>query len=186
MDISIYEPSQAVFDKVINYYKNNANVNIKAIKNPVKLLTYYWAARAIGWGDLTDRIRDLLLPTTPEYQAMEEIDNQVSYNKGSIDRGCEGFVSNFQPLVKKLNDSGIKWTAAKRTPNRYECYKDSKNGLCWTIAYTLEAEDFYGTKHTFKLAKHTNESGGNNYGYMLNEIDYNLHEVIRRVMNELL
>ena len=186
MDISIYKPSMTASAKILHYYMNNSNVNIKAIKNPVKLLSYYWAAREIGWGDLVDRIRDLFYPLDHEYEIIEEINKQIPFHHHAVDRGCEGFINNFQQLVKKLNDEGIKWTATKRTPDRYEMERDRRDGRCWTLAYTLEATNSHGIQRQFKLARHTSEAcDGRDFGFALDGIDYPLRDIINKVIGTL-
>ena len=57
IDIDKYKPSQAVIDKLMSTREKASMINTKAIKNVDKLLTYYYAAELIGWGDLSARLK---------------------------------------------------------------------------------------------------------------------------------
>ena len=59
VDVSMYKPSDQIIKKIMDYRAKGSRVNVKAIKDPAKLLTYYYAAKLIGWGDLAYDIRQL-------------------------------------------------------------------------------------------------------------------------------
>ena len=59
VDVSKYEPSDQIIKKIMDYRAKGSRVNVKAIKDPTKLLTYYYAAKLIGWGDLAYDIRQI-------------------------------------------------------------------------------------------------------------------------------
>lgn len=58
MDIDKYKPNQATINKLIEYRDRGSKVNVKAIKDSTKAMTYYYAARLIGWDDLCSSIWD--------------------------------------------------------------------------------------------------------------------------------
>ena len=59
VDVSMYRPSNAIIKKLMDYRAKGSRVNVKAIKDPVKLLTYYYGAKLIGWDELAYDIRKL-------------------------------------------------------------------------------------------------------------------------------
>jgi len=54
MDINQYKPTEAIIKKLRDYRDRGSRVNVKAIKDVNKLLTYYYGANLIGWGELMD------------------------------------------------------------------------------------------------------------------------------------
>ena len=52
IDISMYKPSQGIMNKLRDYRSRGSKVNVNAIKDPVKYLTYYYGACLMDWKDL--------------------------------------------------------------------------------------------------------------------------------------
>lgn len=59
VDVSMYKPTDAIIKKIMDYRSKGSKVNVKAIKDPAKLLTYYYTARLIGWNELAYDIRQI-------------------------------------------------------------------------------------------------------------------------------
>lgn len=64
MDIDQYKPTEAIIKKLRDYRDRGSRVNVKAIKDVDKLLTYYYGANLIGWGEL---VGDCALALGHEY-----------------------------------------------------------------------------------------------------------------------
>jgi len=52
IDIEQYKPSAAIIKKLKDYRDKGSKVNVKAIKDENKLLTYCYAAHLLGWSEL--------------------------------------------------------------------------------------------------------------------------------------
>ncbi len=52
INIDQYKPTEAIIEKLRDYRDKGSRVNVKAIKDTDKLLTYYYGANLIGWGEL--------------------------------------------------------------------------------------------------------------------------------------
>lgn len=52
INISVWKPSKSVLDKLMEYRAKGSMVNVKAIKDPNKLLTYFYASILMGWDEL--------------------------------------------------------------------------------------------------------------------------------------
>lgn len=60
MDIDQYKPTDAILKKLKDYRDRGSRVNVKAIKDVDKLLTYYYGANLLGWGELMDQCSQAL------------------------------------------------------------------------------------------------------------------------------
>ena len=54
INIDQYKPSNAIIQKIMDYRSRGSKVNVSAIKDLKKLLTYYYTAKLIGWGELAN------------------------------------------------------------------------------------------------------------------------------------
>ena len=170
MDISKYKPTQKILDKLEGYRQKGSKVNVKAITNPDKLFTYYYASKLMGWGNLENDIWDNA--SYEDRQVLKEIDNQVSADASLKDSRSKDEVSlqNFSKVVAAyLKEKGLSYTFVMRSPHYNELEMDRRNGRCWTIAYTLTING------TLKIdfADHTNEGGGT-YGYSIDHYGWNV------------
>lgn len=73
--IDTYSPSDQIIKKLMDYRAKGSKVNVKAIKDTHKLLTYYYTAKLIGWSELAYAIRD----AAPRgyWRVFDNIDQQV-------------------------------------------------------------------------------------------------------------
>lgn len=170
MDISKYKPTQKILDKLEGYRQKGSKVNVKAITNPDKLFTYYYASKLMGWRNLENDIWDTA--SYEDRQTLKEIDNQVSADTSLGDSRSKDEVSlqEFSKVVAAyLKEKGLSYTFGMRSPHYNELEMDRRNGRCWTIAYTLLIEG------TLKIdfANHTNEGGGT-YGYSIDHYGWNV------------
>ena len=60
IDISKYEPSDAILDKLEKYRNRGSKINFKSIKSADKILTYYYATLLMGWDDMSYDIGEYL------------------------------------------------------------------------------------------------------------------------------
>ena len=163
-DIEKYKPTDKILTKLQDYRNRGSKVNVKAIKDINKLLTYFYGACLMGWKDLYYSCIDVI---PDEYR---DIQNAISFRcetnsdlADTRDSYTQNIAVQFNKVASFLHDNGIGYKFIKRAPTSTELYFDSRNGRCWTLAYTLELDN--GTKVNF--ANHTNEGGGT-YGYSIN------------------
>lgn len=163
-DIEKYKPTDKILAKLQDYRSRGSKVNVKAIKDINKLLTYFYGACLMNWKDLYYSCIDVI---PDEYR---DIQNAISFrceaNSDLIDTRdtyTQNIAAQFSRVTSFLYDNNIGYKFIKRTPTSAELDFDRRNGCCWTLAYTLELDN--GTKVDF--ANHTNEGGGT-YGYSIN------------------
>lgn len=163
MDISKYKPTQKILDKLEGYRQKGSKVNVKAITNPDKLFTYYYAGKLMNWKDLLNDIWDKV--SYNDRDVLKEIDTTVSADSALEDSRStdEVALQNISKVVAAyLKEKNLSYTFTSRQPYYNELEMDRRNGRCWTLAYTLTVEG------TLKIdfANHTNEGGGT-YGYSI-------------------
>ena len=83
VDISMYKPTDAIIKKIMDYRAKGSKVNVKAIKDPKKLLTYYYTAELIGWDDLSRSIWKIAQYDYPD--EMHAIDHQIEKDESYKD-----------------------------------------------------------------------------------------------------
>ena len=106
-DISIYYPNEQIIKKLMNYRAKESRVNVKAIKDPIKLLTYYYAAKLIGWEDLAYEISRI---ANFEYSdEINSINRQVKFDESYSDSRSE------DDIELGLSDSKGLFTFDQRT-----------------------------------------------------------------------
>jgi hypothetical protein len=170
MDISKYKPTPKILDKLEGYRKKGSKVNVKAITNPDKLFTYYYAGKLMNWKDLLNDIWDKV--SYEDRNVLKEIDTAVSADSTLEDSRSadEVALQNISKVVAAyLKEKNLSYTLTSRRPYYNELEMDRRNGRCWTLAYTLTVEG------TLKIdfANHTNEGGGT-YGYSIGGYGWNV------------
>lgn len=162
-DIEQYKPTKAILDKLQAYRLKGSKVNVRAIKDIKKLLTYLYGAVMMGWDDLRydceeaipedmKRLKDAILVRAEQDAAYQDNRDKRTYNTAQ----------KFSTVTKFLYEHNIGYKFESRTPTYSECALDRRNGACWTLGYTLVLDD--GT--SIKFCDHSNEGGGS-YGYSL-------------------
>lgn len=184
MDISKYKPTQKILDKLEGYRKKGSKVNVKAITNPDKLFTYYYAGKLMNWKDLLNDIWDKV--SYDDRDILKEINTAVSADSTLEDSRSadEVALQNISRVVATyLKEKNLSYTLTSRQPYHNELEMDRRNGRCWTLAYTLTVEG------TLKIdfANHTNEGGGT-YGYSIGGYGWNVlskkeleNQIIRKI-----
>lgn len=175
LDVSIYEPDAKVIKKLMDYRANGSKVNVKAIKDPNKLFTYYYGAKLIGWDELADDIYyaagfnkwDTLkeiakqVKPNPEYadsRSEDDIELGLKDSKGLFtfdQRRRSGVPSCWLPkkFFQYLVDNNIPVHFGKRTSGA----KFDRNGTQWSEIEHLTL--FPGTEDEFDypIVVHTSE-----------------------------
>lgn len=191
INILRYKPSQKVIEKLTGYFEKGSKVNVCAIKDPLKLLTYYYASVEMDWKDLTYTIG--ILYGWDEYKDAEgnrfmriceairtrvEINPVISVGRSKAEDRLLEFSKNIWREVKATK-LPFKFGIVSTTYD--ECWKDHKNGCAWTVAYDL----MVGEKK-IHFCDITNEGGGS-FGYfftptgcLMNKSDFE-DAVIRRI-----
>lgn len=190
IDLTPYEPSQKVLNKLTGYFNKGSKVNCGAIKDVTKLLTYYYAAHLLNWQDLISWVHEAGFGNWGWKD-----DNGAEYSK--IKEAIEMRVKPTTSLTRNrdeerlLNFSKKIWQAVKKTKLDFsfrtvnatwdECWKDKKNGCAYTIAYLLRVGET-----TVRFSDVTNEGGGT-YGYQLRPCGYlmNKGDLETRVLSDL-
>lgn len=162
IDLTPYKPSKKVIDKLTGYFNKGSKVNVGAIKDPVKMLTYFYAAQLLNWGDLGYDIRNTY--TFSSYslvggvefgkirEAIDELikpDPAIVLTRSEEDRRLLDFSKKIWQAVKA---SGLEFDFKTVPTTSDECWKDARNGCAWTIAYDLTVGD-----KTLHFSEVTNE-----------------------------
>ena len=137
IDINKYRPSQKILDKLEGYRSKGSRVNVKAITNPDKLFTYYYAANLMGWGDLANDIWDAVDYNTKK-EVLEEIDKAVTADASLEDTRSKDTIALqdvCRNVARYLAEKNLSYTFKSRAPHYNELEKDRRNGRCWTLAY---------------------------------------------------
>ena len=179
VDISKYEPDEKVLNKLKDYRDRGSKVNVKAIGNDNKLLTYYYGAYLLGWSDLRQDIEDILLQgKTPEYKKelqdlLYKIQRDVRTRQDLSDTDNKQkriFRTNFRKVNTFLYDNKVDFDIESRQPHGFEVEHGNRNGRSWSLPYTITIRNGNDTKQ-FEFSIDSNEGGGD-YGYYLG---YQLH-----------
>lgn len=160
-DIEVYKPTKAILDKLQAYRMKGSKVNVKAIKDMKKLLTYLYGAVMMGWDDLRYDCEDMIPHDMKKLKdaILVRAEQDAAY-QDSRDKHTYNTAQKFATVTKFLYENNIGYKFASRTPTYSECEMDRRNGCCWTLGYTLVLDD--GTEINF--CDHSNEGGGS-YGY---------------------
>ena len=175
VDVSMYIPTDAIIKKLMDYRAKGSKVNVKAIKDPIKLLTYYYAAKLIGWDDLAQAIRQVAdFEYSDEIKAIarrvkaeekysdarneDDIELGLADSKGLFtfdQRNNSGKVSCWLPksILQYLINNNIPVHFGKRTSgSRWD-----RNGAQWSEVEHLTL--FPGTEDAidYEIVVHTNE-----------------------------
>lgn len=176
-----YMPTTAEINKLIDRMNRGSKENVKTMSD-AKALRYYYAACLIGWSALCEAIWDEkywdLSKHLEKIEKLAEEDPRKEQYADSDTRTQDVKLLQelFPQIAKALADAGINYTFSKRKPTRFEMERDTKNGKCWTLAYTLEANG-----KTIYIANHTNEGGGT-YGYSVDEHYYPSKSEVTRIL----
>lgn len=172
MNIDELKPTKAVIKKLTDYFNKGSMVNVKAIKDHTKLLTYYYAACQMGWYELQEVIDqnhpyahygDKLI-----FEVLDEIRDNVKVDESiRVSRGTKAerrlFDCGYKKIWLALKTAGVAYNFRGVSPTVDECWKDRTNGCAYTLAWDLETEG--GKKvHWTDIS---NEGGGS-FGYQLN------------------
>ena len=172
IDISMYQPSQAVIDKIKDYRDRGSKVNVAAITDSKKFLTYAYAACLIGWDDLVDLVIENQYKFKSEIiEILDKIIDEVEADlehKENLSRKQITLRRKFPKVFNYLKDLDINYTVEDRRPTRAECEKDSKNGRCYTIGYKLSIGN-----SNIDFTDHTNEGVDDpSYGFSLGNREF--------------
>lgn len=151
IDLKSYIPNQKVLDKLRGYFDKGSKVNLAAIKDGKKLLTYYYAFVLMNWGDMRYEIPCMWQwshwkdENGAEFgKILDAIDERVVLDPALTvgrDRAEQRLLEYSKRLWKAAKDSGLPFDF-KVVPTTYdECWKDRKNGCAWTVAYLLTVGD---------------------------------------------
>ena len=151
IDLRPYTPTKKVLEKLTSYFNKGSKVNVGAITDPIKMLTYLYGACLLGWNDLWYAIRNTYtfgysykVNGTEFGKIQEAIDFRVKVDPTvQVERSkAEDHLLSFSKKVwKAVKDSGLEFDY-KSVPTTYdECWKDRKNGCAWTIAKLLTVGD---------------------------------------------
>lgn len=178
IDLTPYKPTKKVLDKLTGYFNKGSKVNVGAIKDPVKMLTYFYAAHLLSWDDLRYDIRNTY--TFGSYyqvngvefgkirEAIEErikADPSMTLGRSKMDEKLLNFSKRVWTAIK---EKGLSFDFQTVTPTLSECWKDAKNGCAWTMAHTLEVN---GIKVRFSEV--TNEGVDSpSFGYQFSPTGY--------------
>ena len=180
VDIEMYRPSENIIQKLMDYRAKGSRVNTKAIKDLNKLLTYYYGAKLIGWGDLAYDIkavipynyRDVLdkinifVHADDAYSDKRSSDD-ISLNIGDSknlftfdQRRGNGKVSCWLPksFMQYLIDHNIPAHFGRRTPASYY----DRNGRQWSEMEHITLFPDTEAAFDYEVVVHTNEGGGSN------------------------
>lgn len=160
-------------EKMIGYHAKGSNPDTLArtVKDLGKAKNRAVIAHAMGWnaaaGAFYDRCRQLgatdadMAEVDRMYDTYELPANyREKFDQGPKLEDSRRLRDWFPKLFKVLRDTGVEtFTLKSRTPDRWEMEIDSRDGRCWTLAYTLDF-DLDGQHYTWKIANHTNEGGG--------------------------
>lgn len=178
-DISQYKPDSKTLDKLMAYRSKGSNVNVKAIKDVNKLLTYYYAAKLLGWNELANSISQIASfdysdelqsiakqvspdPAYADERQPEDIELGIKDSKGLFtfdQRTSSGRrVSCWLPkkLLEHLIDNNIPVHFGKRTSGSHF----DRNGRQWTEIEHLTFFPGTDKQRNFQIAVHTDEGGG--------------------------
>ena len=152
VDLTPYVPTKKILDKLTGYFNKGSKVNLGAIKDGKKLLTYYYAFIQMGWDDMRYEVpcmawqwRHWKDASGADIDKVEEaiklrvkLDPSLAVNRDKVE---EKLLNYSKRLWKAAKDSGLAFDF-KTVPTTYdECWKDRKNGCAWTIAYLLTVGD---------------------------------------------
>jgi hypothetical protein len=174
MDIDQYKPTSAIIKKLVDYRNRGSKVNVKAIKDLNKLLTYYYGACLIGWdalaGDCSDVIgweyKDLLTAIDRRVQSDPQYKDNRTEMEQRLDIPSSKDLFTFESkdcwvpkkLLQFFIDNNIKVHFKKRTPG----YMFDRNGRQWTEIEHLQIYKDDNNVINYDLAVHTDEGGGAN------------------------
>lgn len=179
-DISSYEPSDKILDKLRAYRDKGSRVNIKAIKDERKLLTYLYGALLLDWQSLAkeceykarqdfnvdSNIINAIYERTDAIEADErsDVEKEMELPKS----GLLTFESRNCWLPKKVLslfiENNIPVHVGKRTGGR----EYDSNGRQWTeIEHLTLFPDEPEKRRQLNIAVHTNEGSDNYRAYTL-------------------
>lgn len=174
MDIDAYKPSKAILDKLANYRNKGSKVNVKAIKDRNKLLTYYYGAVILDWENLAGACRDAL--PWEDRDLLEAISRRVANDESYADsrtdmekkldlpdsKGLFTFESDSCWVPKKILqffiDNDIKVDFGKRTSGAHYDH----NGRQWSEIEHMKIHKDDDHIINYDLVVHTDEGGGPN------------------------
>ena len=179
-DVSEYAPSAKILDKLMDYRNRGSKVNVKSIKDPAKLLTYYYGAKLLGWSDLAYDIRNVMgIDYDDEINAIDrqvKPDDQFADTRDSDDialgfsdskglfifdqRSSKGKPSCWIP--KKVLDYFVQHDIPVHFGKRTSGSRWDRNGREWSEVEHLTF--FPGTDDEFdyEIVVHTDEGGAPN------------------------
>lgn len=177
-DVGMYRPTDQIIKKIMDYRAKGSRVNVKAIKDPAKLLTYYYTAKLIGWNELAYDIRQLI--DFDYSDELKSIDRQIKFDESYSDSRSE------DDIELGLSDSkGLFTFDQRRKSGKPDCWLPKsilqyfinndipvhfgkrtsghswdRNGAQWSEVEHLTL--FPGTEDAidYEIVVHTNEGGG--------------------------
>lgn len=153
-DVSQYAPDSATLKKLIDYRDRASRVNVKAIKDPAKLLTYYYGAKLIGWAELAQSIRDVM-----RYEYDDEL-NAINRQIKSDDQYADS--RNIDDIALGLSNSKNLFTFDQR--------KNNGEPSCWLpkqlLAYLVD------NNIPVHFGKRTSGSGWDRNGRQWSEVEH--------------
>ena len=180
IDIDKYKPDSATLQKLMDYRDRGSKVNVKAIKSDDKLLTYYYGAQMIGWGELSGDIYDVLYRRGwANWEAtykniLQAIDRRVSNEEQYKDKRSEmdqrngnknsGDLFTFEDrncwlpksILNYFVDNNIPVHFGKRTSGSYY----DRNGRQWSEVEHLILYPDSDNPIKYDIVVHTDEGGG--------------------------
>lgn len=172
MDIDQFKPSQAIIKKLIDYRDRGSKVNVKAIKDRAKLITYFYGACLIGWGDLAYDCqqalswddRDLLEAITRRVKSDESYADTRTEMEKRLDipdsKGLFTFESKSCWVPKKLLQFFINNNIPVDFGKRTSGAQFDRNGRQWSEIEHLKIHRDDGDIVEYDLVVHTDEGGG--------------------------
>lgn len=176
MDIDEYKPTPAIIKKLIDYRDRGSKVNVKAIKDINKLLTYYYAANVIGWYDLAGDIYQQLLFKSEYSDILEAInrrvteDSQYTDTRSDMDKKLELPDSHglftFEEKNCWLPKSILMYFLKRNIPvhfgKRTSGAEYDRNGRQWSEVEHLTIYPDSDNPINYDIVVHTDEGGGPN------------------------
>lgn len=177
INLTPYVPSKKVIEKLTGYFNKGSKVNVAAIKDEIKMLTYYCAGKQLGWHDLCSSISQETIygwywkdndgnDISKIIRAMDrrvKVDETIAVSRSRVEERLLDFSKKIWQEVKK---SGLDFNFRSVPTTREECWKDAVNGCAYTIAYELTVG-----KKVVHFSDVTNEGGGT-FGYQFHPNGY--------------
>jgi len=171
VDLSTYEPSDKVLGKLREYRDRGSKINVNAIKDLSKVLTYLYGSIMLDMptNDLEYRAMDLGASKNIINAIFEKADKQEVDARSSIEQEKNLPASNLftfedkhcwlpKKIFQYFIDNNIPVHFGKRTSGDHYDH----NGAQWTEIEHLTLFPGTGKEINYDIAVHTSEGGGNN------------------------